>query len=42
MSPLQPPEAFVRNYLILIPSQSFSEFQKVLDIIVRVRSDGAL
>ncbi|KAH8922413.1 hypothetical protein BT69DRAFT_1320210 [Atractiella rhizophila] len=32
MSPETPPEAFVGNYLTLIPCQSFSDFQKILDL----------
>lgn len=32
MSPESPPEAFVDHYLVLIPCQSFSDFQKMLDL----------
>ncbi|PLW56943.1 hypothetical protein PCANC_01209 [Puccinia coronata f. sp. avenae] len=31
MSPDEPPEEFVKHYLLLVPCQSFSDFQKVLD-----------
>ena len=36
----QPPEEFVKNYLVLIPCQSFSDFQKMLDLKVRSSSCG--
>ena len=32
MSPESPPEGFVDHYLVLIPCQSFSDFQKMLDL----------
>ena len=32
MCPESPPEAFVDHYLVLIPCQSFSDFQKMLDL----------
>ena len=32
MSPESPPEAFIDHYLVLIPCQSFSDFQKMLDL----------
>lgn len=32
MSPENPAEAFVDHYLVLIPCQSFSDFQKMLDL----------
>lgn len=32
MSPASPPESFVDHYLALIPCQSFSDFQKMLDL----------
>lgn len=35
MSPEDPADNFVRHYLALIPCQSFSDFQKVLDLKVR-------
>lgn len=35
MSPEDPPDDFVKHYLLLIPCQSFSDFQKVLDLKVR-------
>jgi hypothetical protein len=35
MSSEDPGEEFVRNYLTLIPCQSFGDFQKVLDLKVR-------
>lgn len=35
MTPEDPPEGFINNYLILVPCQSFSDFQKVLDLKVR-------
>ncbi|WAQ85678.1 hypothetical protein PtA15_6A306 [Puccinia triticina] len=31
MSPVEPPDEFVKHYLLLVPCQSFSDFQKVLD-----------
>ncbi|KAI7961141.1 hypothetical protein MJO28_001630 [Puccinia striiformis f. sp. tritici] len=31
MSPIHPPEEFVKHYLVLVPCQSFTDFQKVLD-----------
>lgn len=34
MTPEDPPEEFVQHYLLLIPCQSFSDFQKVLDLKV--------
>ena len=37
MTPEDPPEEFVKHYLLLIPCQSFSDFQKVLDLKVRAR-----
>jgi hypothetical protein len=36
MSPDEPPEEFVKHYLLLVPCQSFSDFQKVLDFKVRL------
>lgn len=38
MSPEEPAEDFVKHYLLLIPCQSFSDFQKVLELKVRVLS----
>ncbi|KAA1101717.1 Vacuolar protein sorting-associated protein 53, variant 2 [Puccinia graminis f. sp. tritici] len=35
MSPVEPPDEFVKHYLLLVPCQSFSDFQKVLDFKVR-------
>ncbi|GAA6017952.1 hypothetical protein JCM10207_002717 [Rhodosporidiobolus poonsookiae] len=32
MSPEDPAEEFVKHYLLLVPCQSFSDFQKVLDL----------
>lgn len=32
MTPDEPAEEFVKHYLLLIPCQSFSDFQKVLDL----------
>ncbi|SDA00050.1 BZ3500_MvSof-1268-A1-R1_Chr9g10412 [Microbotryum saponariae] len=32
MTPEEPAEEFVKNYLVLVPCQSFSDFQKVLDL----------
>ncbi|GAA5851582.1 hypothetical protein JCM8547_001139 [Rhodosporidiobolus lusitaniae] len=32
MTPDDPPEEFVKHYLLLVPCQSFSDFQKVLDL----------
>lgn len=32
MCPDSPPEAFVDHYLVLIPCQSFGDFQKMLDL----------
>ncbi|GAA6008665.1 Vps53p [Rhodotorula paludigena] len=32
MSPEDPPEDFVKHYLLLVPCQSFSDFQKVLEL----------
>ncbi|KDE06776.1 hypothetical protein MVLG_02972 [Microbotryum lychnidis-dioicae p1A1 Lamole] len=32
MTPEEPTEEFVKNYLVLVPCQSFSDFQKVLDL----------
>jgi hypothetical protein len=36
MTPEDPAEDFVNNYLVLVPCQSFSDFQKVLDLKVSV------
>lgn len=38
MSPEDPPDDFVKHYLLLIPCQSFSDFQKVLDLKVGAAS----
>lgn len=35
MTPEEPAEEFVKHYLLLVPCQSFSDFQKVLDLKVR-------
>lgn len=35
MSPEDPAEEFVRHYLLLVPCQSFSDFQKLLELKVR-------
>lgn len=35
MTPEEPAEEFVKHFLLLIPCQSFSDFQKVLDLKVR-------
>jgi hypothetical protein len=35
MTPEEPAEDFVQHYLLLVPCQSFSDFQKVLDLKVR-------
>lgn len=34
MTPEDPAEDFVKHYILLIPCQSFSDFQKVLDLKV--------
>lgn len=34
MTPEDPAEEFVKHYLLLVPCQSFSDFQKVLDLKV--------
>jgi hypothetical protein len=39
MTPEDPAEDFVNNYLVLIPCQSFSDFQKVLDLKVSVNGE---
>lgn len=39
MSPASPAEGFVDHYLVLIPCQSFSDFQKMLDLKGVKRSD---
>ena len=36
MSPEDPAEEFVRHYLLLVPCQSFSDFQKLLELKVRL------
>ena len=36
MAPEEPAEEFVKHYLLVIPCQSFSDFQKVLDLKVRL------
>lgn len=36
MSPEEPAEDFVKHYLLLIPCLSFSDFQKVLELKVRL------
>lgn len=35
MTPEDPAEEFVKHYLLLIPSRSFADLQKVLDLKVR-------
>lgn len=34
MSPEEPAEEFIRHYLMLVPCQSFSDFQKLLELKV--------
>lgn len=36
MSPDDPADEFVRHYLLLVPCQSFSDFQKLLELKVRL------
>lgn len=36
MTPEEPAEEFIKHYLLLVPCQSFSDFQKVLDLKVRL------